>query len=151
MNKKIPFADAKKLVDAHDKHRRGQSNYPRPSGKDQTKWVWFNMESLQEMIDVINKEYPGYDPKKIGIKFYLGKYENVQGKPQYKDHLTLVMTPAEKVMHEGEEVIKDHGFSIAEKRMDEEKFVAIASGGVYENWGTVCPPTCADPPIGDSI
>jgi len=97
--------------------------------KDQTKWIWFDRGEIEE---VLSKS----DPKKGGIKFYFGEYDESfepELGEEYVGRLMLAMVPTNKE---------------ADGTLTEVKTISLSGEGEDEedepvyNFGKVCPPHC---------
>ncbi|GAB3660031.1 hypothetical protein GCM10028791_33740 [Echinicola sediminis] len=100
--------------------------------KDQTKWIWFDREEIEEVLSKA-------DPKTGGIKFYFGEYdesfESTLGE-DYVGRLMLAMVPANK--DENGSIIETESLEVSDEDEDEDE-----DEGVIYNFGTVCPPHCS--------
>jgi hypothetical protein len=93
---------------------------------DQTEWIFFDRETLEGILEKADK-----DPKKGGIKFFIGQYsEEIAEKfypeepENYAGMLTLVMAPANL---EKNQVIETS---------------SLGEEDSYANRGMQCPPRC---------
>ena len=94
---------------------------PKNDVENQTKWVFFDRETIEEVLSKADK-----DPKKGGIKFYFTEYTEEVARKLYPENsedyigrLGIVMSPSSSVNEKLDQ--------------DEEE---------YYNRGNYCPPTC---------
>ena len=97
---------------------------------DQTDWIFFDRETLERVLDKADR-----DPKKGGIKFYLGEYTAAIAEKyhpteveKYEGGLTLVLAAAN--------VENDAVIDVIDQ------FLSRDGGGTFENDGRKCPPHC---------
>ncbi|WP_186757093.1 hypothetical protein [Echinicola salinicaeni] len=89
--------------------------------KDQTDWIWFSKEEIQNVLD----------EGKAGIRFYFSQYDESFGEElgeEYVGRLTLAMLPGDE--------------KIVAEATSEEGESADAERDYAYNYGGICPPGC---------
>jgi hypothetical protein len=126
---KISKADFEQMKEKYNQEVRQGKPGKNPNGEvtNQTEWVFFDRETLQNILDQADP-----DGKKGGIKFYLAEYTEELAKKwhpkdpdNYTGGITLVLKAANLTNGKPEDVT-------ASVRGDEE----------FDNNGIKCPPTC---------
>ncbi|NVK48289.1 MAG: molecular chaperone DnaK [Cyclobacteriaceae bacterium] len=120
---KITKKDFEQMQQKYDQEiRKGKPGRgPKRDVDNQTKWIFFDRETLEEVLSKAGK-----DPKKSGIKFFFTEYTEETARAFYPENpeeyigrLSLVMEP-----------------------VDDSEGNLEGDEGDYYNRGETCPPKC---------